>query len=249
MTTFGEPSIVLGTSQLEFATVNKAIRFAQGQAEAAFKGLMGVQSEQSNVADDEDPNVSRINFNSPDRRVLSLSQMRAQIDIRIPAGQKMQAFETLAGQSLKFHEAAIGLYGREFYSGDSLNFHIRADSLNTSVEINDFIYKRFMNPVLPGNAISAGLNFGCELGGYICILQINGVEDLRLNPNQVINMGEFIPKKAMKVVGRGILFAVSIRPIGNDATGYHPPESGEKLISFGRDFLSNHFENITGFSL
>lgn len=161
MINLDQPKIADLTYALNFKELDQRMRFAQGEAESSFGGLISGQSHQTNVPDTFDPNAPRIVFASSTKSIV-ISQLACQFQMNFNSfDKKIEDQWSIVEKNIKdFHSRALEFRNQDFYGQSSIIFQVNLRSESAASDLHRWIFERFLKVPCEADLASVGLQIG-----------------------------------------------------------------------------------------
>ena len=253
MPVFNKPTIANGNYLLEFTEQKKSIRLQQALAEEAFGSLTSAQSQQTNLPDAATPQLPRIIFKS-DRKNIAISQTNMQLDFNFESSDLdiTAQIEILEENAKEFHSRAINKFTFAKYNLNALILEIQYSSDSSVLELQKFIYDKFIKTPLIHPVASAQCAIGYRVANHYVNITAYVFEhrsiDVELNANTIVTTS--IQKRDTKLIGQGVTFRIDFnnRPI-SETEDFQLTDDASDIFKLAHTFISNDFHTITGLNI
>jgi hypothetical protein len=242
-----KPYISHAVYVLSFAEIQTKIRFEQQQAEAAFSGLVGTQSRQTNLPDDADFNQPRIFFASQKKSIL-IAQSACQLQMRFeqPYLQVTDQLAVVQKNVNEFCQSAVQFKSDSAYGQHGLVIEINIPSeANSNPKLQQHLHDRFIRSEQLGDVASIQFTLGYKIDELFLNISASVYEMRNLDsmPRNTISSLSSIPVQEI-----GINFKIDINngPISSQGIFAETPQ---QLFTTVSTFLSEKFPSIFGFNL
>lgn len=251
MTELNQPFLSQVTYLLNFRSIAQKIRFEQAQAEDAFAKFIGVQSTQTNVPDDADPNLARIVFQT-NKKSIAISQTACQLSMAFKNAELPVAkqIEIAKGKISEFYTNSLKFKEAEKFGMTAVIFEINFSAKNANVDLQEYLYDQFIKTPKISDVASVQVNLGYKINNHFLnfgasVYEIRNFE-VSGSVGQIVN----IDINEMKTIDTGLAFKIDInnRPMLNSNKAERIEEPGN-LLSTLDDFISGQFEKISGFKI
>lgn len=237
------------TYLLNYKSNAPKIRFEQARAEAVFSNFIGVQSQQTNVPDDADPNIARIIFQGSKKQI-AISQSGCQIvlgfqDAELPIAKQL---EIVKSNIAEFHSKAVEFRNNEPYGMTALILEINFSSKEPVSELQEYLYSKFIQSPRIGDVASVQVNLGYKVGSYFLNFGASVYEmrkfELAAGERKTVQIQDLI------VSDSGFSFKIDInnRPLMSSDSS-EISENSNQIILVLNGFLSDQFEKLSGLSI
>jgi hypothetical protein len=247
MTTIASPFIQSANFVLSFADLAQQVRFEQPAAEAAFRGLMGVQSTQTNVPDEADPTIPRIVFHGP-HKALQISQISCQIDMSFERSDLpiSEQIEVIAKNARAFFDRALTFRNAEAFRSTGLVIEINVPTRIGTTDSLQHLFDRFIKFPQIGEIASLQTSIGFKYREYFVSITTNTYEKRQfhapINPSKVT----FFNLEHAQLLDQGISYKVDVNNRSRAASENLGAEAPEALVATMKDFLSTYLAEISG---
>lgn len=247
--TLQSPALRSIRARLEFTSPVSDIRFQQQKAENAFFGLIGVQSVQSNVPDQSDVNLSRIDFVGAGKNI-SISQMAIEYEAKfLPTVPSHVLIPRIESDVVAFFNAAVAGFGYDAFYDFGLHVQIAAPSTGETSLVGKFIADKFLK-ITPRPDVSSS-SFSYEFASANIATRVAvGMYEQLIPPVSALEFGatSFFRKHQLSRSSHGLTVQPSF-VITN--TGEIDGWSKDllRLLAHFRDFCQKDFQSLTGLSL
>lgn len=253
MPVFKKPKISSGNYLLEFTETKQTIRLQQALAEEAFGSFTSAQSQQTNLPDAATPQLPRIIFKS-DRKNIAISQTNVQLDFNFENNDLDIAaqIEVLEKNAKEFHLRAVNKFTFAQYNLNALILEIQYSSESSVLELQKFIYDKFIKTPLIHSVASAQCAIGYRIANHYVNITAYVFEhrsiDVELNANTI--MAATIQKRDTKLIGQGVSFRIDFNNRPNSETpNFQLTDDASDIFKLAHDFITNDFHTITGLDI
>lgn len=247
-----EATISNVTYLLNFRDRDEGIRFQQAKAEESFRGIINQQSEQSNLPDNIDPAAARISFKSGSKNI-SISQIACQLNLSFPNAKKIDfdhQWEIIAKNVKEFYAGAINFKSSDSYAMTALIYHVQFRSNATTVELNSWIYDKFIKKELDEELASVAVKIGFKREQWYLNLNVGAYElrnlEIRPQPGQA---GILLDLDKVPVTEKGIdlTFDVNNRPkflLANQTGEVMKTDAPDILLEIAQGFTAKEIDAL-----
>jgi hypothetical protein len=253
MPAFKKPTISSGNYLLEFTETKRTIRLQQALAEEAFGSLTSAQSQQTNLPDTSAAQLPRIIFKS-DQKNITISQTNAQLDFNFANSDLDIATQIaiLEKNAKEFHSRAVNKFTFANYNLNALILEIQYSSDASVLELQEFIYNKFIKTPLIHPVASAQCAIGYKIANHYVNINAYVYEhrsfEMELNGGNISSA--LIRQKDTKLIDQGVSFRIDFnnRPISETAN-FQLTDDSSIIFEIVRSFISNDFYAVTGLNI
>jgi hypothetical protein len=251
MIDLAKPIIRQATYLLNFKSIAQKIRFEQAQSEDAFSGLIGAPSQQTNVPDEADPNLARIIFQGGKKQI-AISQTGCQFTLSFNDSEfaLQEQLRIIKKNITEFYSKSLQFHTEDFYGMTAIILDISFSSKTPSLELQEYLYNKFIQPSRIGDIASIQISLGYKLGDHFLNLSANVYELRKFEVTDKSNHGVRINVEDIPIYDFGLNFKIDIN--NRPKLMSNPSETAEnpvQLFSIVDSFLEEQFENITGLTV
>jgi len=235
---------------INFKAPDVKMRFKQAAAEAAFNGLIGGQSQQTNVPDTADPMQARIIFGN-EKKSIAISQTSCQLQMNFSDSEHKvdEQLKVVKKNVQDFYKRALQFVDENTFAHSGLVIELAFPSKDPVENLQNYIVDQFYKGEHFGKVASAQFAIGFEKDGLYLTVSSSVYENRRMeisaNNN---NLPTFIDVSTLPIIDYGLVFKVDVNDRPRQAQnklGCAPSD----LITAAEDFISNRFEKFSGLTL
>lgn len=255
MPVFKQPTLAAASFLIEFSSPVQGMRFHQKLAEDAFSTFIGVQSQQSNVPDNIDPNLPRIAFYS-ERKSILISQLGCHLNFNFSQNSDPleKQIQILKKNCSEFYSLAINKFKVSTYKLTAIILDFQFPSDSPSESLQKFLFDRFIKTPSKHSLASIQILMGFKIDEYFVNFAAQVYETRTAN---IAPHSKFGPESVhtlnldeMKIVGTGVSFRIDVntRPLVSRPE-FHLPDDTLNLFLRLENFLADDFHSLSGLHL